>query len=321
MGTGGCIVQLERFEYILAIIEEQSFTRAAKRLFISQPTLTQYVNKLEAELGVRLFHRSKSPVTLTEAGVYYLNSMRRIYVEEQRLYNQMQYFQETRKVFRIGMSTLRAKMWLPLILPEFSRNHPEVSIQCTHSGDSTLEEIVQQGKVDVALGALNRGYHGLSYACFPKETLHWILPRNCDFLNHAQLDNNSPQNPLLIPAGILEQIPLLLPEPEYGFYQSAQTMLEKHGIAKIFPAVICSNPETNYQMAAAGMGATLTNGIVLDTLYPNLREKVIFATLTNPPATRIGRVAWRPDTVNDALVQDFVQTAVNALEQAYPNGT
>lgn len=100
----------ERYEYVMAIAEEQNFTRAAKRLYISQPSLTQYINRLEAELGVRLFNRTSSPVTLTPAGTFYLNSMRKIYVAEQRLCNEIKSFQETQRVFTIGMSTLRANM-------------------------------------------------------------------------------------------------------------------------------------------------------------------------------------------------------------------
>lgn len=61
-------MSLEGFEYILAVAEERNLTRAAKRLFISQPSLTQYSNRLEAELGVRLFNRNSTPITLTPAG-------------------------------------------------------------------------------------------------------------------------------------------------------------------------------------------------------------------------------------------------------------
>ena len=62
----------EKWNYVLAIAEEQNLTRAAKRLFISQPALTLYLNRLEKELGVKLFDRSRTPILLTEAGKYYV---------------------------------------------------------------------------------------------------------------------------------------------------------------------------------------------------------------------------------------------------------
>ena len=69
----------EKLNYIIAIAEERNLTQAAKRLYISQPTLTLYLNRLENELGVKLFDRTKSPVTLTDAGAYYLEKMKKIY--------------------------------------------------------------------------------------------------------------------------------------------------------------------------------------------------------------------------------------------------
>lgn len=63
---------MNRLEYILAVIEEKSITKAAKRLYITQPTLTKYINQLEYEYGVKFFDRSTTPIRLTEAGSFML---------------------------------------------------------------------------------------------------------------------------------------------------------------------------------------------------------------------------------------------------------
>ena len=81
----------EKLNYIIAIAEERNLTQAAKRLYISQPTLTLYLNRLENELGVKLFDRTKSPVTLTDAGAYYLEKMKKIYASEQALRSQIHF--------------------------------------------------------------------------------------------------------------------------------------------------------------------------------------------------------------------------------------
>lgn len=313
-------MSLERFEYILAVAEERNLTRAAKRLFISQPSLTQYINRLEAELGVRLFNRNSTPITLTPAGTYYLNVMHKIYVQEQRLRNEIKCFSEERRMFTIGMSTLRAKMWLPHILGEFCPRHPELSVCCRQGGDTALEEMVQQGKVDVSLGALNPGFSDLEYRSFPHETLQWVVPRTAGLVPPEALAANSPHNPYLIQPQALEGCTLLAPEPEYGFYVAARRMLDQHGIHPV-RTITCSNPETNYQLAAQGLGITLSTGIVLDHIYPHLREKLAFCTLTDPPARREGRVAWRPDCANLDLVEDFVDIAVRILFALFPDGT
>jgi len=58
----------KQYDYVLTIAEEKSFSKAAKRLFISQPSLSQYINRLEQHLGVSLFDRSTSPLGLTYEG-------------------------------------------------------------------------------------------------------------------------------------------------------------------------------------------------------------------------------------------------------------
>ena len=68
----------EKLDYVMAVAEEQNLTKAAKRLFISQPALTAALNKLEKELGVTLFERKRPPVKLTQAGAFYIKEMARI---------------------------------------------------------------------------------------------------------------------------------------------------------------------------------------------------------------------------------------------------
>ena len=80
----------ERLDYIIAIVEEQNITRAAKRLYITQPALTKYINKLEEEYGICLFDRKNSPVTLTEAGKLFLEEKTRIEVAEQNLRHRLE---------------------------------------------------------------------------------------------------------------------------------------------------------------------------------------------------------------------------------------
>ena len=65
----------EKLDYVLAIAEEQNLTRAAKKLYISQPTLTMYLNRLEENLGVKLFDRRNTPITITPAGRRYIEKM------------------------------------------------------------------------------------------------------------------------------------------------------------------------------------------------------------------------------------------------------
>ena len=65
-------MKFNEFEYFLTIAELGSLSKAAEKLYVSQPSLTQYINRLEDNLGIKLFDRSKSPINLTPAGELYL---------------------------------------------------------------------------------------------------------------------------------------------------------------------------------------------------------------------------------------------------------
>ena len=70
-------MMIDKMDYIFAIAREQNLTRAAKRLFVAQSTLTMYLNRVERELGIKLFDRSKTPIQLTPAGALCIEELNR----------------------------------------------------------------------------------------------------------------------------------------------------------------------------------------------------------------------------------------------------
>ena len=74
---------LDQLNYLLVLSEEQNVTRAAQRLYITQPTLTTFITKLEKELGTKLFDRTRNPVRTTENGKLYIQKMRELLLAEQ----------------------------------------------------------------------------------------------------------------------------------------------------------------------------------------------------------------------------------------------
>ena len=82
-------MNLNCYQYVISIAENASISKAAKELFITQPALTKYLNKLEADLGVRLFDRSISPLQITYAGELYVQEGRKIIEMHKRLNQQI----------------------------------------------------------------------------------------------------------------------------------------------------------------------------------------------------------------------------------------
>ena len=82
---------LDQLNYLLVLAEEQNVTRAAQRLYITQPTLTTFITKLERELGTKLFDRARNPVRTTKNGELYIQKMRELLLAEQQLKKELKY--------------------------------------------------------------------------------------------------------------------------------------------------------------------------------------------------------------------------------------
>ena len=170
----------EKLDYVLAVAEERNLTKAAQRLYISQPTLSMYLNRLEQELGTKLFDRTKTPVVITPAGQYYVQKMKQVALAEQVIREELRTMSHPMQTFVVGIGQVRGNYWLPIVLPEFCRCHPEVAVQLHEQGESGLEDGVRQGEIDLAFGVLNTSYPELCYEKLADEQVVLAVPRSFD---------------------------------------------------------------------------------------------------------------------------------------------
>ena len=145
-------MEYRELQYLMTLAETRNMTRAAEKLFISQSALSHYLRCVEEELGVRLFDRSTSPMTLTPAGRCYIDSARAILLENDRLKK------ELRDITRhmsgklvIGTSRDRASYMIPRILPEFTERYPGIETQVFTASGQKLFEALREGRVDMVM--------------------------------------------------------------------------------------------------------------------------------------------------------------------------
>lgn len=135
--------------YFFAIVREQNITRAAEKLYITQSSLSQYIAKLEQDLGVTLFDRNKNSVTLTEAGKIYLR-----YLEsESYLYEKLvsDLNRDCMQSLDIGIGSWRGSILLPDVLEDFLLDYPNVRVNLHEYPVSELFTQVRDNKVDFAI--------------------------------------------------------------------------------------------------------------------------------------------------------------------------
>ena len=137
---------------VLQVAKDGTFSAAAKHLYISQPSLSQCIKKVETELGVRLFDRSQTPLALTTAGEIYVRQAKEILRIRQALVQEVADLSELRTgSLTLGSSRTRSACFLIDPLVAFHRQYPGIQLAIKEAPVRTLEEYAAAGTVDFAL--------------------------------------------------------------------------------------------------------------------------------------------------------------------------
>ncbi|MBT0608395.1 LysR family transcriptional regulator [Aequorivita echinoideorum] len=145
---------ITQLRYILAVAEHQSFTKAADQIFVTQPTLSMQIQKLEEELDILIFNRSKKPVQLTAIGEKLINQARNIVVESERLQDVV----DIEKgfiggVFKLGIIPTVMPTLLPMFLRNFSNKYPKVRLKIEELNTDEIITKINDGYLDAAIAA------------------------------------------------------------------------------------------------------------------------------------------------------------------------
>jgi LysR family hydrogen peroxide-inducible transcriptional activator len=140
--------------YVLAVAEHQNFTKAAEKCFVTQPTLSMQIQKLEDQLDVQIFDRSKKPIELTEIGKKIVSQAKNIVNEADRIQDIVD--QQKGFIggeFKLGIIPTIMPTLLPMFLKTFIKRYPKVKLKIE---ELTTEEIIQRvndGNLDAAIAA------------------------------------------------------------------------------------------------------------------------------------------------------------------------
>lgn len=139
-------------KYVMKINKTRSFSKAAKELFVSQPSLSSTVKKLETELGFLIFDRSKNPLELTEKGRIYVEYLEDMVRSEKEMRSKIDRLEvKDKKVIRLCAPNFFSRSIMPMVCGEFYKRHPEAEIiidMCENSGEKSWDKLAT-GKVDL----------------------------------------------------------------------------------------------------------------------------------------------------------------------------
>jgi LysR family transcriptional regulator, hydrogen peroxide-inducible genes activator len=143
---------LQQFEYIVAVDNHRHFSKAAEACFVTQATLSMMIKKLEEELNVIIFDRSKQPVVPTDVGEKVIAQARRILGETTKLNELVSNTKgEVAGELKVGIIPTIAPYLLPLMLNEFAQAYPKVSLFIHEYTTDNIIERLKTGQLDVGI--------------------------------------------------------------------------------------------------------------------------------------------------------------------------
>lgn len=145
---------ITQLKYVLAVAEHQNFTKAAEHVFVTQPTLSMQIQKLEEELSILIFDRSKKPIELTEVGKKIVNQARNIVNESERMQDVVD--QEKGFIggdFRLGIIPTIMPTLLPMFLKNFTNKYPKVHLKIEELTTAEIITKLNDGHLDAAIAA------------------------------------------------------------------------------------------------------------------------------------------------------------------------
>lgn len=169
-----------QLEYVVAVDSYRHFALAADHCFVTQPTLSMQIQKLEEELGIKIFDRSKQPVVPTEAGMEIIEQARKIISER----NVMQEIVQQKKglltgELRIGIIPTLAPYLLPLFVPIFNKKYPHVKLVVQEMLTEYVISRLREGRIDTGILVTPLQEKGIrEHVLFYEEFLAYVSPKN-----------------------------------------------------------------------------------------------------------------------------------------------
>ncbi len=288
---------LTELKYIVAVARSKHFGHAAESCFVAQPTLSVAIKKLEDELGVTLFERGGSEVSVTPVGA-------QIVAQAERVLEQTAAIKELAKQnkdplagpLRLGVIYTIGPYLLPPLVKNLIDNVPQMPLVLQENFTVKLLELLRQGELDAAIMALPLPDHGMMMQTLYDEPFVVATPRSHPWAKRREIpaDDLKAETMLLLGSGHCFRDQVLEVCPEMARFSSPG-----NGMQRTFEG---SSLETIRHMVASGIGLTvLPRASVRDMEDPN--GMLAFVPFSNPAPSRRVVIVWRKSFTRRAAIE------------------
>lgn len=277
--------------YIYEVYKEKSISKAASNLYISQPSLSSRIIKVERDLGMPIFDRSTSPLCLTEFGKIYIKAIEDV----REIEKNVESFVNDANMLRtgevaIGASNVFAAYALPPIIAKYKKKYTDVKINLIEGNTETLERLLSENKVDMVIDNNHYDVGLYERVLYSEERILLAVPKifsECDSVSDYVLDNEQIQSKSYqcpaVPLATFRSVPFVMLTPNNDTRIRGDKMCKNAGFRPHI-ALEVHQQATAYMIATTNMGATFVSDTVIEKM-PSF-ENMSYFKIDNPAAER-----------------------------------
>ncbi len=311
----------KKLDYVYAVYHEGSFTRAAEKLFISQPSLSAAIKNLENEIGAPLFDRGAGGVALTEVGRIYIDCAERMMKIREEFTSRLNDI-TTLEVghLAVGGTNYLSSYVLPRIINRFAALYPKIDVTLTEANSTMLGEMMASEEIDLVIDSFDDTFD--TYSALPLMSEEILLCVSTENPINESLRDYAIPPALLEEKASLSDIPtvplsrfrdesFILLKAGNDMYNRATAFLSE---ADITPRVSFSVDQMNisYALAEQGMGVCF----VTDTLFRfgGVSDKVVLYKVSGVHSGRTLYVAHKKNRYCTRAMSRFIETACSLFD-------
>lgn len=311
---------LDKFNYLQMLCEERNVTKAANRLFITQPTLTAFLNNLERSLGFKIFDRTRNPVLLTPNGKVYMEQMRRLLLEETKLVEDLRRKEQASDTISIGIGQIHSELLCPQLVQRLLRQCPGLNILLWESQEERLLEALRKEEVDLILGHVQVDTVNFHFEPICEERIVLAIPENWmpAELLHEIREQGLPMacetSPILIRPEILADIPMIRPTKTLGSYLNLKQMMELYHIP-LTQTIQTTNMVTAASMVQLGLGYMYISPTLFRLTHVADPQPIYYCTLPRLARSRKYYIGYRTSNPNKTTILRIKEILRELMEE------
>ena len=302
-------------KYVYEVYKERSFTKAAQNLYISQPSLSARIKKIEEIIGEPLFDRSTTPLQLTEVGKVYIEAAEEITQIEQRVENYINDLAGLKTGnLAVGASTLFAAYVVPSLITQFNQKFPDVHIQLIEGNTAELEEMLGSNALDFVID--NYHYDSILYnkELYCEENILLAVPKHFAVneelgmyqLSYKNIKNKNYLNQKYpaVPLGRFADLPFIMLTQGNDTRTRGDRLCRNVGFK---PNIVLefNQQSTAYMASSTQLGATFISDILVSQL-PTF-ENLVYYKLDGEEAKRKVFFYYETHKYKTRVMEEFVR--------------